>query len=414
MASKSKQNKITRPQFPSDSSGIVVHISGGLGPDSGGARSTIPWSVDALRSRGVDARLVSVSSQHDELPAQLKKRLSFKRIASLPTWREILLPELHQELERATEDADILHVHGLWSPLLLAACAIGRRRRMPVILSPMGMVSSHALAQSRWKKLIFSWLLQNRALSHVSCIHVTSSAEFRDSKQYFGDVPVALIPHGVELPVAGEGRINRLPKAEAGRTILFLGRVSPIKNIAALIEAWARVEPAYPSAVLRIVGPQDKDYATSLVKLAEHFELKRIFFEPPVDDEGRFAAFGQADVVVLPSHSESFGMSVAEALAFGRPVIVSDNTPWANLVDQARCGWTAKGSPEDLAKAIAAALEKPKDELRDMGQAAQQFIEELDLTWVRNASQLQEVYQWCFGRSPQPKCVYAGDDVGEF
>ncbi|MGA2953504.1 MAG: glycosyltransferase, partial [Caulobacteraceae bacterium] len=143
--------------------------------------------------------------------------------------------------------------------------------------------------------------------------------------------PVAVIPNGVDLPseVAGP-RTGPL-------TILSLGRIHPKKGLESLVRAWERLEAIWPDWRLRIVGPAELGHDRELAALAGSLGLARLSVEGPLYGGERLEALRGADLFVLPTLSDNFAMTVAEALAAGTPVISTRGAPWAGL-EREGCG----------------------------------------------------------------------------
>jgi glycosyltransferase involved in cell wall biosynthesis len=106
---------------------------------------------------------------------------------------------------------------------------------------------------------------------------------------------------------------------------------------------------------------------------------------------------------VLPSHSENFGIVVAEALASGVPVITTRATPWEELVTH-RCGWWTENGPEPLAAALRDALSRTDEERREMGRRGRQLVDQ-KYSWPGIAAQVHAVYRWMLGEGEKPECV---------
>jgi glycosyltransferase involved in cell wall biosynthesis len=113
--------------------------------------------------------------------------------------------------------------------------------------------------------------------------------------------------------------------------------------------------------------------------------------------------YRSADLFVLPSHSENFGLVVAEALASGVPVITTRGTPWEELVAH-RCGWWVEKTTDSLAEALRDAMSRTDEERREMGERGRQLIEQ-KYTWSSVAAQMKSVYEWVLGKAPKPECI---------
>ena len=110
-----------------------------------------------------------------------------------------------------------------------------------------------------------------------------------------------------------------------------------------LLRAWQAVAPRFPEWELRVVGPDDGGYLAQMQALAAQLRLERIEFPGPVYGEDKLRAYRQASLFVLPTYSENFGMTVAEALAAGTPAVVTQGAPWAGLVEQGAGWWIEMG-----------------------------------------------------------------------
>lgn len=301
-------------------------------------------------------------------------------------------------------DASLVHIHGLWGPPIVFAGIQAQLARIPYVVSPMGMLSPAALKNSRWKKRLFS-LVQDQILRRARCLRVTSRTELMGLAESRANSKVALIPHPVETDCVSSTPQRHSQNPSERRTILYLGRLSPIKNLEELLRAWALVEKRTDKGQLRIVGPGDEAYSPKLLELAKDLALQRITFEPAVSPAAKLIAIAQADAVALVSSSESFGMSIAEGLTCGRPVIVSEQTPWAELVKNADCGWATTSEAESIAKALQLALEKPPSELEDMGQRGRRLLQALEIDANRVARDLEATYLYCLGLKARPQFV---------
>src|SRR6185503_9480318 len=135
--------------------------------------------------------------------------------------------------------------------------------------------------------------------------------------------PVAIIPNGVEIP----DEIPARPRGKSPRTALFLGRIHPIKGLLNLVYAWAETSP--PGWHMVIAGPDDTGYRAEVEQAIKRAGLTDHFsFAGPVAGEAKATLYRQADLFILPSHTENFGLSIAEALTYGVPVITTKGTPW--------------------------------------------------------------------------------------
>src|SRR5262249_46787354 len=231
---------------------------------------------------------------------------------------------LAHALHELTPKADVVDEHGLWLMPNVDAGRAAWLARKPFIVAPRGMLAPAALAFSRLKKRVVWTLLQGEVVRRAACIHATSEQEHDEIRDFGLNNPVAIVPNGIDLPEPGT-RSTSSPGA--GRVVLALGRIHPKKGLDRLVRAWARLEAVHPDWLLRIVGPDELGHAGELVALAAQLKARRVFVEKSVAGDAKVAAYQQADLFVLPTLNENFGITVAESLAAGTPVIATKGAP---------------------------------------------------------------------------------------
>jgi glycosyltransferase involved in cell wall biosynthesis len=226
-----------------------------------------------------------------------------------------------------------------------------------------------------------------------------------------------MIPNGVELPSlsASDGERAGVRCAENSvtqpstrnpqpplRTALFLGRIHPIKGLLDLIKAWVLVRPQ--GWRVAMAGGDENNHRAEVEAAIQALDLAADFsFLGPVAGDAKWSLYQQADLFVLPSHSENFGIVVAEALASSVPVITTRGTPWEDLVTH-RCGWWTDNGPEPLAAALRDALNRTDEERHEMGRRGRQLVEQ-KYSWPGIAAQMHAVYRWVLGEGEKPECV---------
>lgn len=210
--------------------------------------------------------------------------------------------------------------------------------------------------------------------------------------------PIALIPNGVEIPPT-------LPRQkETGRRgrVLFLSRIHPKKGLRVLIEAWDQLAPTGWDLV--IAGPDEGGHLAEVRSAVRKCNLEqKVKFPGEVWGPEKNQLYFDADLFVLPSLSENFGLVIAEALSCGVPVITTKATPWEEL-ETHRCGWWVETGTQPLVEALRVALSLPREELREMGMRGRKLIQE-KYAWGPIGQQMGEVYLWMLGMRPPPECV---------
>jgi glycosyltransferase involved in cell wall biosynthesis len=252
------------------------------------------------------------------------------------------------------------------------AIAAARALGLPVVISPRGMLEPWALAYHAWKKRLAWWLYQRRDLRGVTAFHATAEMEAESIRRLGFRQPIIVLPNGVAMPAPTEHR--RSVAEPATREALFLSRIHPKKGIDLLIEAWARLRPA--GWRLTIAGNDEAGHAAVVERRIREAGLgEAVRYVGPAYGADKERLFRAAHLFVLPSHSENFGIVVAEALAYGMPVLTTTGTPWAELVSR-HCGWHVAPTTDAIADALRQAVTLSVAELTAMGAAGRQLVVE--------------------------------------
>lgn len=382
----------------------ALHVLPGLDPAHGGPSYSVPRLCQALAAEGTEITLYSVAlaaaAQGTSTVGDYRDCRFAWEGASLPFLRNLRFSSgLRRALHVAARGADVVHDHGLW---LMPNVWVGRaamRAGKPLVVSPRGMLAPAALVFSRWKKLAFWRLLQGPAFQQARCFHATSEAEYAEIRGFGLRQPVAIIPNGIDLPELAPTAASSYRE----RVVLSLGRIHPIKGLDRLLRAWAKLEAASPEWQLRIVGPAEGSHDRELRALAEQLGLERVSIEAPIYGDAKSATYCDADLFVLPSANENFGVSVAEALAAGTPVVSTRGAPWAGL-DAEGCGWWIEHGIDPLAAALATAMALPRETLKSMGAKGRAWMAR-DFSWKRVACDMLELYAWLVGTADRPVAV---------
>lgn len=296
---------------------------------------------------------------------------------------------------------EIVHNHSLWMMPNVYPGWATKGTSVPYVVSPRGTLSQWAMHSGSMAKKVFWPFIQKPSIRHASCFHATAYSEYEDIRRIGFKQPITLIPNGIDLPVFSESLKAR---ADSERTLLFLGRLHPVKGIDYLLQAWSQLQDVFPEWKLKIVGPEgDGQYLRHLKSISVQFDLKRVSFDAPLYGDSKFEAYRAADLYVLPSHSENFGMTVAEALASGTPAVVSKGAPWQGL-EQKAAGWWPGVGEKPLVEALRSAMALPPEQLQAMGQNGRAWMEE-EFAWSGVAKSMLDTYRWLLGRGDKPDYV---------
>ncbi len=300
-------------------------------------------------------------------------------------------PGQARSLFHAAPWADIVHNHSLWSMVNVASGWIVPGTGAKLVTSPRGTLSPWALSCSRSVKRVVK-PLQWRALHRADLLHATSEVEVQQIRDAGFRAPVVVVPNGIDLPpLPGEKPLR------SGRTLLYLSRIHPIKGVDRLLTSWSALQNEFPEWRLVIAGPGRPAHLTQAHDLVRTLKLKRVELPGPLYGADKTSAYFQADLFVLPTHSENFGVVIAEALAHGCPVVVGMGAPWRQ-VEKRKCGWWVSNEVDELAGSLRTAMTCSPEELGAMGTRGRDWMEQ-DFGWTSIARRMSEAYRWVLGDS---------------
>ena len=423
----------------------VLHVISGLAIADGHAAFCLQLA-EQLAGRGLAQRILALPTPGEPTHPDPRGLVQFVGGRQARLMNLVLPLGLRRQwaMHLAGFQPTIVHLHGGWHPFLFLCMRLARRAGLPVVLTLHGSLRPAVVEQDRRLKKRLAWhLYQRRLVAGADQIHVASEAEQSDLARLGFDQPVHVIPNGVTLTEA------RLPCEDArsageSRTLLYLGRLHPLKGLDLLLEAWARVQqtsgcltgegegetggfnaetqrrrgeegdgeggagenaqrstlnaqrlndphprtpthphshtPTHPHSHthlrwrLVIAGPDEQGTRAALERQARRLGLRLSAHEPvapavppagaateapgldldptiiyvgPCYGDEKLRLLREADLVVLPSRSENFGLVIAEALATGVPVIATTAAPWAELLGSSKvlkCGSSKVGT----------------------------------------------------------------------
>lgn len=291
---------------------------------------------------------------------------------------------------------DCVHIHGLWSPRLALQIIRWKRQGVPVVVSPHGMLDPWALAHKPIRKKI-AWLTyQKRLLDQASALHATSEREASQFQGLHLKTKSTIVPWGVDVSSVSAASEPRDNSHQASRTALFLGRLYPVKGLPMLLEAWTRVRPA--GWQLQIVGPDEAGHRAVLEKLVTDWSLQDcVAFSGPLSGSEKEQAYSGAELFVMPSYTENFGLAIGEALASGLPVLTTTGTPWDQL-PKAGCGWSVEPTVASLSSVLTEATQKSADDLHQMGQRGRELVVS-NFDWNSVTDRFLALYESCLSKS---------------
>lgn len=366
----------------------IAQIVPSLEARHGGPSRSVRGLAEGLHRGGQTVELLTtgpLDSRPTTRTGDLEAR-SFPR-----AWPESLArsPSLREHL--AAGSHDVVHHHGLWQRPLHYACRSANKARVPFVISPRGMMCDWAWNHHRWKKTLARRFIHPGAFESAAGWHATSEAEVTDIRRLGFKQPVCVAPNGVDCPSPEDETASAshwrslLPEVSGRRVALFYSRFHEKKRVLELIDLWLAASRG--DWILLLVGiPEQYSVDELRARVAQRGGDGRIFVE---DGATRPPPYAIASLFLLPSHSENFGLVVAEALVHRVPVLATDTTPWQALaghgagdcVDWARFG-----------KRLDAFLAESPDSLRASGERARAWAGAA-FSWDHIAKDLIAFYQ---------------------
>lgn len=389
----------------------VCHVVASINRNIGGPAISVPRLASALAARGVESRLATLDypehGPQTQVPGATLTSLSTTPLNRLGRgWS----PAFHHALGAlARQGLDVLHNHGLWMFPNHYARQVAVAANIPLVISPRGMVEQWSLGRSRWKKWLVWHAFEKANFARAAMFHATSYEEAASIRALGFQQPIAMIPNGIEIPdpeVIGDRALleRRFPELRGRRWLLFLSRLHPKKGVLELLRVWQRMHAQFPEWHLVLAGPDLDGYSTTVRAAVNDLQLSRCVTLPGMlSGESKESAWSGAELFVLPTYSENFGISVAEALAHGCPVITTHGAPWRGLTEQ-RCGWWIEMTESELAAALSQALQMPAEARSAMGARGRDWMRR-DFSWAGIAERMQSAYAHLLGQGPRPDCV---------
>lgn len=380
----------------------ALHTIPYIGNEASGPAYSTPRLCSAICDAGVEVELHVLAPR-----PQCDFRFTIKDYPRhrFPATKLGRSPEMREGVYSAAKDVDVIHNHSFWMfPNVYGEMAIDRLKRQGVkapklVNAPRGTLSQWALRHHSMNKMLFDVFAHQYAVMRATDMwHATAMSEYNDIRRQGFRQPVMIIPNGIDMVVGWDVR-----KIER-RRMYFLSRIHPTKNLELLIQCWAQVEHEFKEWDLSVVGPDNNNpYADKMKKLAWGLGCKRVTFEGMLKGEAKRRFVCESEVMVLPTHSENFGMVVAEALSNGVPVICTKGAPWEGL-EANNCGKWVDDKEGDLLAAMHEMMSKSREELSAMGARGREWMER-DYSWRSIGEKTKASYEWLCGCGDKPDCV---------
>jgi glycosyltransferase involved in cell wall biosynthesis len=207
--------------------------------------------------------------------------------------------------------------------------------KYPIVISPRGMLRESALQFKSGKKRLFLTVFKSIGISKLLHFHATDVTEVNDIRKNFGnDIPVTLISN---FPGIQKIFVPPVGKIRGNLKLIYIGRIHPIKNLLFLLECLKNIRSKLKLTIVAAFEKEDywEKCKKAMHQLPSHVSVQVL---SNVEHEKLEEIIRQHHLFFLPTQGENFGHSIFESLAAGRPVLVSDQTPWRDL-EKRKSGW---------------------------------------------------------------------------
>lgn len=318
----------------------------------------------------------------------------------------LLYLSLKRKLFLKIDTFDILHFHGAWTFHIML---LKTKYAIPTIVSPLGAFHKTSLKKSKIKKTLAKYLYMKGAFQNASCIHAQTLQEAKDIRDYgIKNIPIAIIPNGIDLEenmtINNELKTKLLEIANNRKIILSLSRLHVSKGIDTLIDSFSMLCRLDSNNVLFIVGQGDLKYEAHLKNKIKKLRLSgNIFLLGQMINNDKNTVYDIANLFVLPSYNEGFGLTVLEAYRQKIPVVTTTATPFEQI-QSLECGWYVQPTVYDLFLALEEFIKLDKYKLQVMGEKGYLWVKENYSMYTIN-EKIEALYSWLMHQRDMPDFI---------
>ena len=383
----------------------IIQIIPSISLVYGGPSQMVLGLSAALAAKNIDVTILTTDSNGDigQLPLDVPLNEPIQQngyqiiyFRCYPWRRYKFSFSLLQWLNENARQFDLAHLHALFSPVTTLAATIARYHHLPYIIRPCGMLDPADLQKKKRLKQIYATLLERPNLAGAAAIHFTSKEEAKISERFGLDCTAKMpVPLDLVIPLGVTAGLfpKRLRESQVP-IILFMSRIEPKKGLDLLIPALESILGSGIEFHFVLAGsnPQNADYETQIkVQIQNSSLAKYTTLTGFVSGDLKVELLTKADLFVLPSYYENFGIAVAEAMAAGVPVVISDRIHIAEDIQQAEAGWVGPLEVGAIANSIKSALLNPQERQR-RGLNGKEYAKK-HYNWEAIAQQTIDAYQ---------------------
>lgn len=364
----------------------ILHVIPSLSPNRGGPSVAIRAMAEAVTCNGIEVHVIATDDGQAHSTISLEVPLVendvtyryFRRQIGFYTFSWPLTRWLWQHVH----EYNLLHIHSLFSYATLPAAWFAYWRGVPYIIRPLGHLNRWGMENRRanLKRFSLRWI-EGPILQRATMIHFTCEQERLEAQDVGITGSAVIAPLGIDttpfqqLPPV-EAFIAFHPKTQNKVRLLFLSRIDPKKGLDLLLSAFAQLRQSYSDIVLVIAGDGNAAYLTELKALTQQLGIAdAIIWTGFLTGQAKLAALAAADLFVLPSYSENFGIAVVEAMAAGLPVVISDQVGIHHEVSKSNAGLVTPCTKEPLVAALRKLIANASQRQR-LGSNGRQLVNE--------------------------------------
>ena len=309
-------------------------------------------------------------------------------------------------------DYNIIHQHGIWVPISKLSLQANKKHKGIVIIQPHGYLEPYSLNMSKLKKKLAYYIFEKANLERARLLIACSHEEYLNLKVMFPSKDIAIIPNGVSesfYKANSKKDYFDSDKYLGRKNMLFLSRIHPLKGLVRLLNIYAEIDKeTRENWNVIIAGIDQENHSQELKKIAKKLKIENfVYFEGEKFKDEKVNIMSSADLFILPTFSENYGVVVAESLSRGVPVLTTKAAPWS-LLEKEQCGFWADDNEAGIKTKLDKAMSLPDDELRIMGGKGKVIAKDYFL-WGGIVYKTIELYYWLLNGGEKPNFVYEGD-----
>ena len=369
----------------------ILHVIRDLSPKTGGPVNALIGLNETQQKFGHEVKILSTSYGITKDQIELPKN-SIIETCNWNGWRFSF--QFKSRLKKLIKWSDVIHIHMLWEYPSLITAMMARKLNKPFLLRPCGALEDRSLKISSWKKNFYLKFFSKSLFNHPCRLHFSSNDEKKNSTR-FGMYKSIVVNNGViskaKENVSKNIFYSSFPFLKNKKIILFLARVHPIKRPEFAILSFCKIFKKFPDTFLVIAGPFEKKYCNELKEIIKKYKIEnRVIFTGLLSGDLLYASYKACYLFILPSLQESFGISIVEAMAASKPVVISKNIAIANSIKKADAGIICEDNVEDYSSAVEKLLSSNSLQ-KDMGNNGKNLQKNF-YDWEILSKQLETAY----------------------